>query len=61
MDPHVRCPARTSALGDDGPLAMLIVAQETRIARDVSGRVMMFDVGGIVEDGAPDQIFSDPA
>jgi polar amino acid transport system ATP-binding protein len=29
-------------------------------ARDVSDRVMMFDHGRIVEDAAPDKLFSEP-
>ena len=42
-------------------ISMLIVTHEMQFARDVSDRVMMFDQGSIVEEGAPAQIFSEPA
>ena len=41
-------------------VTMLIVTHEMQFARDVSNRVMMFDGGRIVEEGTPEQIFSDP-
>jgi polar amino acid transport system ATP-binding protein len=41
-------------------ITMLIVTHEMHFARDVSHRVMMFDGGVIVEDGAPEKIFGDP-
>ena len=41
-------------------ITMLIVTHEMHFARDVSHRVMMFDSGVIVEDGAPAKIFGDP-
>jgi polar amino acid transport system ATP-binding protein len=40
---------------------MLIVTHEMQFAREVSHRVMMFDGGSIVEEGDPEQIFSEPA
>jgi polar amino acid transport system ATP-binding protein len=41
-------------------ITMLIVTHEMHFARDVSHRVMMFDHGQIVEQGPPDQIFTQP-
>jgi polar amino acid transport system ATP-binding protein len=41
-------------------ITMLIVTHEMQFARDVSNRVMMFDRGRIVEESAPDKMFSDP-
>ncbi len=42
-------------------ITMLIVTHEMQFARDVSDRVMMFDKGRVLEDGPPEQIFTDPA
>ena len=41
-------------------ISMLIVTHEMQFARDVSNRVMMFDKGSVIEEAAPDKIFSDP-
>jgi polar amino acid transport system ATP-binding protein len=41
-------------------ITMLIVTHEMQFARDVSNRVLMFDHGSIVEEGGPEQIFSEP-
>lgn len=41
-------------------VTMLIVTHEMHFARDVSNRVLMFDGGKIVEEGDPDQLFSNP-
>nr|WP_203662165.1 ectoine/hydroxyectoine ABC transporter ATP-binding protein EhuA [Actinocatenispora rupis] len=41
-------------------ITMLIVTHEMHFARDVSNRILMFDKGRIVEEGAPDKIFSEP-
>jgi putative lysine transport system ATP-binding protein len=41
-------------------LTMLIVTHEMSFAREVSDRVIFMDKGVIVEDGAPEQIFSCP-
>jgi ABC-type polar amino acid transport system ATPase subunit len=39
---------------------MLVVTHEMGFAREVSNRVIYLDDGLIVEEGAPDKIFSDP-
>ena len=39
---------------------MLVVTHEMGFASDVSDRVIFMDEGRIVEEGPPDQIFSDP-
>ena len=41
-------------------VTMLIVTHEMQFARDVSNRVLMFDKGRIVEEGAPADIFDNP-
>jgi polar amino acid transport system ATP-binding protein len=41
-------------------VSMLIVTHEMRFARDVSDRVCVFDKGRIIEEGPPEQIFTDP-
>ncbi len=41
-------------------ITFLCVTHEMGFARDVSDRVMMFDHGRIVEDAAPDKLFSEP-
>ncbi|WP_105566400.1 ectoine/hydroxyectoine ABC transporter ATP-binding protein EhuA [Microbacterium halophytorum] len=41
-------------------VTMLIVTHEMQFARDVSNRVLMFDKGRIVEEGAPDEFFANP-
>ncbi|MFI7678345.1 ectoine/hydroxyectoine ABC transporter ATP-binding protein EhuA [Actinophytocola sp. NPDC049390] len=41
-------------------ITFLCVTHEMGFARDVSDRVMMFDGGQIVEDAAPDKLFSEP-
>ncbi len=41
-------------------ITMLIVTHEMQFARDVSNRVLMFDHGSIVEEGSPEQIFTEP-
>ncbi len=41
-------------------ITMLIVTHEMQFARDVSNRVLMFDQGRIIEEAAPDVMFSDP-
>ncbi|MEU6858344.1 ectoine/hydroxyectoine ABC transporter ATP-binding protein EhuA [Glycomyces sp. NPDC046736] len=41
-------------------ITMLCVTHEMGFAKDVSNRVMMFDSGKIVEEGAPEAIFSEP-
>jgi len=38
----------------------LCVTHEMKFARDVSDRVLMFDQGQIVEEAAPDKLFTQP-
>lgn len=42
-------------------MTMLIVTHEMAFARDVSNRVIFMDGGVIVEEGAPERLFSAPA
>jgi polar amino acid transport system ATP-binding protein len=44
----------------DTEITFLCVTHEMNFARDVSDRVLMFDHGQIVEDGAPDKLFTEP-
>ena len=46
-------------LADSG-LTMLVVTHEMAFARDVSKRVIFMDSGVIAEDGAPEDIFTQP-
>ncbi|UFT00378.1 ectoine/hydroxyectoine ABC transporter ATP-binding protein EhuA [Nocardia huaxiensis] len=41
-------------------ITFLCVTHEMRFARGVSDRVLMLDGGRIIEDGPPEQIFTDP-
>lgn len=41
-------------------ITMLIVTHEMQFARDVSDRILMFDKGRIIEEGSPDQLFTNP-
>ena len=41
-------------------MTMLVVSHEMRFARDAADRVIFMDHGVIVEEGAPNQIFSAP-
>lgn len=41
-------------------VTMLIVTHEMRFAREVSDRIVMFDAGCVVEQGAPLEIFNNP-
>ncbi len=41
-------------------ITMLCVTHEMKFARDVSDRVLMFDQGQIVEEAAPDRLFTQP-
>jgi polar amino acid transport system ATP-binding protein len=43
-----------------GGMTMLVVSHEMRFARDAADRVIFMDHGLIVEEGAPEQIFTDP-
>ncbi|MCC8129156.1 MAG: amino acid ABC transporter ATP-binding protein [Clostridiales bacterium] len=46
-------------LADDG-MTMVVVTHEMGFAREVATRVLFMDGGGILEQGAPDEIFSHP-
>ena len=41
-------------------ITMIVVTHEMGFAREVADRMMMFDEGVIVEEGAPEQIFDNP-
>ncbi|MFI7618519.1 ectoine/hydroxyectoine ABC transporter ATP-binding protein EhuA [Nonomuraea terrae] len=47
-------------IAQQGNLTLLCVTHEMRFARDISDRVLMFDQGQIVEEGDPEQIFTEP-
>lgn len=47
-------------LADEHDLTMLLVTHEMRFAREISDRVCFFDRGRIREEGAPEDIFTDP-
>ncbi|MEV1198749.1 ectoine/hydroxyectoine ABC transporter ATP-binding protein EhuA [Microbispora rosea] len=48
-------------IAHQGNLTLLCVTHEMNFARDISHRVLMFDQGQIVEEGSPEQIFTEPA
>ena len=41
-------------------MTMIVVSHEMGFAREVANRMIMFDLGTIVEEGPPEQIFEDP-
>jgi polar amino acid transport system ATP-binding protein len=43
-----------------GGMTMVIATHEMGFARDIAGRVCFLDAGRILEDGAPERIFSAP-
>ncbi len=47
-------------LAHEHDLTMLLVTHEMRFAREVSDRVCFFDQGRMVEEGPPDQLFTEP-
>ena len=47
-------------LASDSDTTMLTVTHEMNFAREFADRVLFFDVGQIVESGAPAHMFSDP-
>jgi polar amino acid transport system ATP-binding protein len=47
-------------LGQETDMTMLLVTHEMSFAHDFADRVLFFDKGKIVEEGPPDQIFSNP-
>ena len=44
----------------DTDMTMLLVTHEMGFAREIGDRVVMFDNGRVVEEGAPSQMFSNP-
>jgi polar amino acid transport system ATP-binding protein len=46
-------------LADDG-MTMVVVTHEMGFAREVADRVVVLDQGELIEQGAPEQIFSRP-
>lgn len=46
-------------IAHDG-MTMIVVSHEMRFVRDVSTRVVMLDEGRILEDGTPEQVFTNP-
>ena len=47
-------------LARDTTISMLIVTHEMSFARDVSHRVLFLEEGRILEEGPPDEIFTQP-
>ena len=43
-----------------GGMTMVIATHEMGFARDIANRVCFLDAGVILEEGPPEQIFSDP-
>jgi ABC-type polar amino acid transport system ATPase subunit len=41
-------------------MTMVVVTHEIGFARDVATRVLMMDEGVVIEDGPPDEFFSNP-
>lgn len=41
-------------------VTLLIVTHEMRFAREVSDRIVVFEAGRVIEEGAPEKIFSNP-
>jgi putative amino-acid transport system ATP-binding protein len=44
----------------DARQTMLIVTHEMQFAREIADRILFMDGGGIVEEGPPEKIFTDP-
>ena len=44
----------------DGGMTMVVVTHEMGFARDVADRVVFMSDGVIVEEGTPEEIFSNP-
>ena len=47
-------------LADETDTTMLLVTHEMGFAHDFADRVLFFDGGRIVEEGPPEEIFSNP-
>ena len=41
-------------------MTMVIVTHEMRFARDVADRIVVMADGGIIEEGTPEEVFTDP-
>ena len=48
------------ALAHETDMSMLIVTHEISFAADIADRVLMFDAGKVVEEGAPAQVLKAP-
>lgn len=48
-------------LATTSEVTMLLVTHEMGFARDIADRVLMFDDGRIVEEGSPQDVFSNPS
>jgi polar amino acid transport system ATP-binding protein len=48
-------------LAEEHDLTMLLVTHEMRFAREISDRVCFFDQGRIREEGAPEDLFTNPS
>ena len=46
-------------LAKDG-MTMVIVTHEMRFARDVADRIVVMADGGIIEEGTPEEVFTNP-
>ena len=47
-------------LAENTEMTMLIVTHEMGFAREIGDRLVMFDEGRVIEEGPPEQIFSNP-
>lgn len=47
-------------LASHGDMSMLIVTHEISFAEDIADRVLMFDHGKIIEEGAPEKVLKNP-
>ena len=41
-------------------MTLIIVTHELNFARDISDRIIIMDEGVIIEEGSPEQLFSNP-
>ena len=44
----------------DGGMTMVVVTHEMGFAREVASRVLFMDGGYVLEEGTPDEVFSNP-
>jgi len=47
-------------IANNTEITLLCVTHQMNFARDISHRVLMFDEGQVVEEGSPEQIFTQP-